>query len=112
MSNANCDGMAHLFEARPNVDRARFGVSNHLSVELAMDFVGKLVQVAWPKVILKRLVIIFEAADDEWKEQFMKDLGPIVQKMRLRRCRVIVCDTTMFWRMGYWQGRRSRCDSR
>lgn len=91
------DDLPCLFKACPNIRMARFSVDNCISINFALDCTAKLVNVAWAKDNLKRLHINFEAFDNEYaKDQFMKELGPIVQNMRLRRRNVFVSGSKLF----------------
>lgn len=89
-----CDGLSRLFEACPAVEEAYFSVSDYHSVEDAVKCVKNLVQVAWTRKYSTKLEIRFETEEDDWDsaetELFAECVKRIVQKIRVKRCRVEV----------------------
>lgn len=55
-----CDSLVYLFESCPNVKEACFVIMGGLGEERALDFIAKIVQLAWRRKELRTLEVTFE----------------------------------------------------
>lgn len=99
VEEVKCDGLYRLFDACRCVNEASFAIIDNTDVENALDCIARLVDVAWKKDTLRKMNITFMAFDNgEWddgaKEQYKTGIPAVVQKMRLRRCKVVINKTT------------------
>lgn len=93
VSKVKCGGLNLLFEACVIVEKAFFRIKYTAGVEIALDCIAELLNVARTKDTLRKIGINIEPYDrdgwdDDMREQFKKGVSVIAQKMRFIRCEV------------------------